>query len=345
MSSRRWSWLPVAALASLALGGLLGPPGPSDAPEPAPSRRQLRRADPAAHPAKGRTVTRGEVVEASLTGRLSLDYFLFVPADAPRDAPLLVTIHGISRNAREHAESFAPLAARYGFIVVAPRFEEGRYDDYQRLGRRGRGPRADAALDHLIDELERRGLASGELFLFGYSGGAQFVHRYVMAHPERVRAGIVASAGWYTFPDPTVDYPYGIRLDAELPDVRLRPEAFLRVPMLAVVGDDDRERDESLRRSAALDRQQGKNRVERAKRWVRAMRTAARERDMHPRVDLALLEDAGHSFEESMQAGLGERVFGYLSRWRSPLGESGIADGRAPEAATPRSRWCAPGVC
>ena len=326
MSSSRCSWLPIVALAALAVGGLV-----------------LGGADPAACTARGGTAIRGEVVKASLSGRLPLDYFLFVPADAPRDVPLLVTIHGISRNAREQAERFAPLAARHGFNVVAPHFDEDEYGDYQRLGRRGRGPRADAALDHLIDELERRGVASRELFLFGYSGGGQFVHRYVMAHPERVRAGIVASAGWYTFPDPSVDYPYGIRADAELRGVRFRPKDFLRVPMLTVVGDDDRERDENLRRSHALDRQQGRNRVERAKRWVRAMRTAARERELNPRVELAMLEGAGHSFEESMKAGLGDVVADYLTRWRRP--ELANADHRAPELAAPWSRWCVPGGC
>ena len=267
----------------------------------------------------------GEVVEASLPGRPPLDYCLFVPADASRDVLLLVAIHGISRNAREQAESFAPLAARHGFSVVAPHFDERAYDDYQRLGRRGRGARADAALGRLIDELERRGVAPKEIFLFGYSGGGQFVHRYVMAHPEGVRAGIVTAAGWYTFPDPSADYPYGIRVAAELPGVLFRPSAFLRVPMLAVVGDDDRERDENLRRFRVLDRRQGRNRVERAERWVGAMRTAAREREMQPRVELAMLEGAGHSFADSMQAGLGEVVVDYLIRWRSPLEESGNA--------------------
>ena len=257
-------------------------------------------------------------MEASLSGRPPLDYFLFVPADAPRDAPLLVAIHGISRNAREQTESFAPFAAKHGFNVVAPHFDEDEYHDYQRLGRRGQGPRADAALDRLIDELKRRGVASRDLFLFGYSGGGQFVHRYVMAHPERVRAGIVASAGWYTFPDPSVDYPYGIRVDAELRGVRLRPRPSFACPMLTVVGDDDRERDENLRRSHTLDRQQGRNRVERAKRWVRAMRTAAKERELQPRVELAMLEGAGHSFEESMKPGSVSMVADYLTRWRSP---------------------------
>jgi pimeloyl-ACP methyl ester carboxylesterase len=167
-------------------------------------------------------------------------------------------------------------------------------------------------------------LASGQIFLFGYSGGGQFVHRYVMAHPEGVRGGIVAASGWYTFPDPSVQYPYGIRADSDLPGVRLRPGAFLRVPMLAVVGGDDRERDENLRRSRALDRVQGRNRVERARHWVHAMRKAAEARDA-ARVELALLEGAGHSFEDSMKAGLGELVADYLGKWRSPLEKSGNA--------------------
>jgi poly(3-hydroxybutyrate) depolymerase len=290
------------------------------------------------------TVIQGKVEGASLAGRPPLDYFLFVPEGASRDAPLLVAIHGIARDAREQAEGFAPLAAKHGFSVLAPRFDEHEYKDYQRLGRRGRGARADAALDRLIEELERRGVAPKEIFLFGYSGGGQFVHRYVMAHPERVRAGIVTAAGWYTFPDPSADYPYGIRVAAELPGVRLLPSAFLRVPMLAVVGGDDRERDENLRQSRVLDRQQGRNRVERARRWVRAMKTAARHREIQPRVELAMLEGAGHSFADSMKAGLGEVVVEYLIRWRSPLQESGNAGLRVSELAAQGSRgWVADG--
>ena len=326
MSSSRWAWLLLAvltAIAAFALGEVV-----------------LGWADPAARVGTG---IRGQVVKASLSGRRPLDYFLFVPTGAPRDAPLLVSIHGISRKARLQAERFAPFAARYGFNVVAPQFDEDEFDDYQRLGRRGRGPRADEALDYLLDELARQGVACGDLFLFGYSGGAQFVHRYVMAHPERVRAGIVASAGWYTFPDPSVDYPYGTRVDAKLRGVRLRPDEFLRVPMLAVVGNDDRKRDESLRRSHALDHQQGRNRVERAERWVRAMQRAAKKRDMTPRVELALLEGSGHSFEEGMNVGLGEVVADYLTRWRRP--ETASAAFRAREVAAPWSRWCVAGGC
>ena len=248
---------------------------------------------------------RGEIVEASLSGRPPLDYFLFVPSNASSDSPLLVAIHGISRDAREQVESFAPLGAKHGFSVVAPRFDEHAYDDYQRLGRRGAGRARRCGARAAARGARAEGSGFGEGLPGRLSGGGQFVHRYVMAHPERVRGGIVAAAGWYTFPDPSAEYPYGIRVGAELPGVRLRPAAFLRVPMLAVVGDDDRERDENLRRSRALDRRQGKNRVERARRWVHAMRTAAKEKEMPPRVEFALLDGAGHSFEDSMKAGLG----------------------------------------
>jgi pimeloyl-ACP methyl ester carboxylesterase len=40
------------------------------------------------------------------------------------------------------------------------------------------------------------------LYLSGHSGGAQFVQRYALAHPERVAASVLSSAGWYTFPNP-----------------------------------------------------------------------------------------------------------------------------------------------
>jgi hypothetical protein len=70
------------------------------------------------------------------------------------------------------------------------------------------------------------------------------------------------------------------------------------------------------------------------------MTQAARERDLQPRVELALLDEAGHSFAESMEAGLGELVVDYVGRWRGPLRESERADLRTSSQAAPESRWC-----
>jgi poly(3-hydroxybutyrate) depolymerase len=256
-------------------------------------------------------IPRGRVLELRQTAYPTLSYYAYMPWTAAIDAPMLVAVHGISRDAAEQIRLFRPCSDRYGAILVAPVFDEAHYGDYQRLGRRGRGLRADLALQAaLSDFMQERG--GSDVFLFGYSGGAQFVHRFVMAYPETVTAAVVAAAGWYTFPNPGVTYPYGLRVAGELPGVRMRPNEFLEVPILAIVGGNDVQRDRSLRRSRRLDREQGRNRVDRARRWVEEMAKAAGKGGQSA-CRFSMLEGVGHSFAECMQAGLGETVFDFLA--------------------------------
>jgi hypothetical protein len=92
----------------------------------------------------------------------------------------------------------------------------------------------------------------------------------------------------------------------------MRPEAFARVPLLVAVGEhDDDGAAENLRRSLRLDAQQGTNRLERATRWVDAMRQAAREAGCAPRIRFEQIAGAGHSFAECMEGGLGDLVLAH----------------------------------
>ncbi|HEY5657585.1 MAG TPA: hypothetical protein VIY27_07320 [Myxococcota bacterium] len=257
----------------------------------------------------------------AVTGDPPLDAYVYLPRTLAPQARVVAIVHGISELPRQHVEHFAPLAERHGVVLVAPHFSRQRFRDYQRLGRSGRGARADCALERLVEQVARECHArAGRLYLFGYSGGGQFVHRYVLAHPQRVAAAVAASAGWYTFPDPERRYPRGVRRQRDLAGVDFEPDAFLRVPLLVTVGARDVERDASLRRSAALDREQGRNRVERAERWVEAMRRAAEQRGLVPSVELRRLEGVGHSFEENaLRGGLPQIAFQHLF---GPPGES-----------------------
>jgi poly(3-hydroxybutyrate) depolymerase len=238
------------------------------------------------------------------------EYFLFVPSSGGHEAPVLVAVHGISRNAREQAKLFSSQCENLGVVLVAPYFPMERYADYQRLGRAGRGRRADHALDAIIEEVEwSTGACATPMYLFGYSGGAQFVHRYTMAYPHRVARAVVASAGWYTLPKPRRRFPHGIRPSRELPGVRFDAEEFLRVPITVIVGDRDT-RGMGLRRNARVNRQQGKTRVARARNWVQAMWKAAEEHRLEPRVSYEEIPGGGHSFPDLMKRGrLGARVF------------------------------------
>lgn len=238
------------------------------------------------------------------------EYFVYVPGEVGHEAPIFASVHGISRNAHEQADLFARYAESLGVILVAPLFPADRYGDYQRLGRSGRGTRADVALDSIIEEVGwLTGAATTQFHLFGYSGGAQFAHRYAMAYPQRVARAVVASAGWYTFPDARRRFPYGIAPSRRLPKVRFDPEEFLRVPIAVMVGDEDTTSD-GLRRSARLDRQQGATRIERARNWVEAMRAAADAYRLQPLVSFVPLAGGSHSFAHLMtHAQLGDKVF------------------------------------
>lgn len=242
------------------------------------------------------------------------DYYLYMPRSAVGPSRLFVTVHGISRNALEHIKAFAAFAERYGVVAIAPSFPADRFPDYQRLGRLGRGEQAALALQKIAAEVA--GLVpvdSTRLYLFGYSGGGQFVHRFVMAHPDRVARYAVAAAGWYTFPDLERRYPLGIKRVHEQGDLRFIPEDFLRVPGMVVVGEHDTSRHGNIRVSATVTAQQGETRLERGRNWVAAMQCAATAYGYATRYEFKLLADSRHLFNQCMQRGaMGDAVFEFL---------------------------------
>ena len=117
---------------------------------------------------------------------------------------------------------------------------------------------------------------SSRLYLFGYSGGGQFAHRYAMANPERVAGVVIGAAGWYTMPQNNCSFPHGVAPCRDLPNLRFDSASFLRVPMTVIVGDRDCDRDHGLNKSARVDRLQGRTRIERALTWVKFMNLAAK---------------------------------------------------------------------
>lgn len=196
--------------------------------------------------------------------------FAHVPADGRPDE-VLVAVHGISRNAVEHLRAFRKHASAR-MAVIAPRFPEGDFPDYQRLGLYGSKARADLTLDTALERFSAgTGIATGRFHLFGFSGGAQFAHRYAMLNPHRIRSLHVASAGWYTLPDPDLGWPYGLgRRRLVRPMIRNLP-LFRRLPIHVYVGSNDTGRDPALRQNRHVDRLQGRTRVDRARTWAAAV--------------------------------------------------------------------------
>ena len=183
-------------------------------------------------------------------------------------------------------------------VLVAPSFTEADNEDYQRVGRGEGGKRADQALNAILYEVHRlAGVDTHRYTIFGFSGGAQFAHRYVMAHPKRVERAALGAPGWYLFPDPKKPYAYGLRPSAESPGVHFEPDRFLRVPITVFVGADD-VTDVNLRVNPEVNHQQEITRVERAKRWTAAMRHAAEARGLKARVHCVVVPGIGYLFAD-----------------------------------------------
>lgn len=283
----------------------------------------------------GGTITPGKVTKRAVETDPRQKYFIYVPEIVAKGTSVLVSVHGISRNAKAHAKAFRPFADRYGVVIVAPLFSKKRFPGYQRLGlaRRGDNRRPDLALQAILSEVTAlTGVRTDRVYLFGYSGGGQFAHRYAMFYPQSVLAVAVGAPGWYTFPETQVRYPRGLRFPSrdDLPPLSLG--AFSRVPMAVFVGQRDDQRDAAFKTSRRIDLQQGITRVERGRRWVNAMRAVAHKHGYETRYEFRVLDGCGHSFHRCMRRGdMGRHVFEFLfgsaaderiggdAHWNGPL--------------------------
>ena len=245
-------------------------------------------------------------------GGVHPEYFLYMPEDLDPALPPLVCVHGISRNAEEHALTFAPVAARQRRLLIAPHFAAEGFDGFQRLA-----SGVEEAVAALWDDVAAfTGVALGPVDLVGFSGGAQFAHRYALLNPARVASQALVSAGWYTFPNSRDAFPYGVKSSG----ARGRRCAenltrFLSIPTLVLVGAADSERDAALRRSPEIDMRQGLNRIERASRWSAAFLQAATRAGVATTLQFATLPGCGHAFDACVARGrLVERIEHWVQR-------------------------------
>lgn len=225
-------------------------------------------------------------------------------------SPLLVAVHGVTRNRKEIARALLHRVPDQ-FAVLLPFFSQKRFRGYQRLETGANGASPAREMLRLLSEVDRVADVSAKVTLFGFSGGAQFAHRLAMFHPERVERLITVSAGFYTFPDRGRPFPYGLRpgaaLSEPLADGQWR--GYLECPKHVLVGELDTDRDRMLRQDEELNRVQGRDRVERARRFSLALRASEIQTAGRARTRFSVLPGSGHSLRECVaRGGLGAKL-------------------------------------
>jgi hypothetical protein len=203
--------------------------------------------------------------------------FFALPPDVSPKTQVLMVMAGRQRDADVYLDSWIKWGEKNDYIVIAPQFDEKNWPEplgynfgniatgkEQANTPNAKSKWAFSVIEQLFESVGKKySLRTKQYDLFGHSAGAQFVHRFMLFYPEHhVRIAIAANSGFYTLPDTTLPFPYGLKNSP----VTVSPKQlndWTGRELILMRGTADLVRSESLRQTAEAD-EQGKNRFERA---------------------------------------------------------------------------------
>lgn len=239
-----------------------------------------------------------------------------IPAGANMNtAPVVMVFHGMSRNADDYRDYWISSADKYGFMIFCPEFTDELYpsSEYTRGNVITSGilnPKEVWTFSIVNPIFDRIKLATGNesesFYMFGHSAGAQFVHRCLTFMPEtKAKKAISANAGWYTMPDYSVSFPYGLK-DSFLETDSL-PALFAR-DLIVLLGCADTLRTSSLRQTVEADTQ-GRNRYERGHNYFEWSSNYSESNSIVFEWEVIDVPDVGHT-GSAMSLAAAENLFG-----------------------------------
>jgi hypothetical protein len=241
----------------------------------------------------------------SATGK-TVPVWYYRPKSFGPDTPILFVMHGVKRNADQYRDNWIALAEAHRLLIVAPEFSNANFPKSwaYNLGNvvaRGPGdtltPNPESVwsfpvIDRVFGEVRRlTGSKRATFAIFGHSAGAQFVHRYMTyTGGSLVDLAIAANAGWYTLPNDSETFPYGLR-QTKLTEGNVKTALGKKVVIL--LGEADTVQDPNFRMTPEAMRQ-GSTRLDRGKNNFAVARREAETLGTPFNWRLVLVPDVGH---------------------------------------------------
>jgi pimeloyl-ACP methyl ester carboxylesterase len=228
--------------------------------------------------------------------------YTYRPRQCDSTCPIQFVLHGASRTASNYRDYWELAADRYGFLVIAPEFNEkdwpkaASYNLGDVEGNANREKWAFSLIEHLFDEMRD---GQKDYRIFGHSAGAQFVHRLLFLLPgNRASVAMIANAGWYTLPEWRADkaafkWPHSlVNAPGGAGEKELR-EALAR-KVYVLLGEADTKTDDPLLDKAEGSMKQGANRFERGENFFGAVTGAANALGVKLAWELSYVPGVGH---------------------------------------------------
>ncbi|WP_299329121.1 hypothetical protein [Parasphingopyxis sp.] len=217
----------------------------------------------------------------------AIPVWTFRSSRAGADAPVVFVMHGAGRGPQRYLSAWTETAEREGYVMIAPEFSRDAFPGSRSYNL---GNREDAdglpvpeerwsfsVIEPLFDTIVSSlgGQQSG-YYLYGHSAGSQFVHRFLAFKPDaRVIRTLAANAGWYTMPDFSEAFPYGLSGSGVTEEAL---HSMLSRDVVVLLGDLDIDTDHDQLRRTPEAMRQGSHRFSRGVSFVEQARRAAAER-------------------------------------------------------------------
>ena len=240
---------------------------------------------------------------------MDIEVFYHVPPSYAASSRVVFALHGGSRDAEGVRNNMIQKSIDYNFILIAPKFSSSNFSlgDGYNLGNvyvDGDNPSTDTLNDEnewsfsiiepLFDSVKSSlSIESEKYNLFGFSAGAQFVHRFIQFMPDaRFNKVVAGAAGWYTVPNNSIPFPYGyqnsILISTNLNDL-LSSDLHIQVGAL-----DNNPNSAGLRHNEYADAQ-GLNRVTRAVHFFESGQNIADSNNYNFNWSLHIIQGVGHN--------------------------------------------------
>ena len=231
-----------------------------------------------------------------------INIFYKLPKEINNKTEILFIIHGNSRNADGYIEVWASLANNKNVILIAPEFIKSTFPNYNTLQMSSSSGKIksdtnlylNGSIDLLFNFYRNKfNVKTDQYMIYGHSGGAQFVHRYLlMSDMPKIKKAVAANAGWYTFLGGW-KFPYGIKEPpSKLSSDNLR--RFLKMKLSVLIGSKDTEITSSVNQSEGANKQ-GINRFQRANNFFISSSDVAKKHDLEFNWNYKIIKGVGHS--------------------------------------------------
>lgn len=253
-----------------------------------------------------------------------IEVYYHKPKTFSAETKVLFVIPGAGRNGWSYRDAWVESSEEHDILILSPSYSEKYYPEFWSYNLAGMienvviNEERTAIMSHDVVDTANRwiysdfdrifnkvvsdlGLNAEHYDMFGHSAGGQVLHRFALFNPENKANRILAgNSGWYTVPDYTEDFPYGLK-QAPIEPNNLKLSFGNKLTVFLGEMDNQDETRGHLVRNTVIDKQ-GTYRLSRGKYFYKKAQQLAQDKEYPFNWEIHIVPDVGHNYRAMSKA-------------------------------------------